>query len=296
MAPSLCVPEPAPHASPFLLPTDVLVHASLRPQDTSADVAARVRGTVPMGAIIPSLLKKVRGPAKRLLVLDGPKLHAPIHGRRAFLEWQLPQRARLAVLASRLERAAVEPLVDCRAHWIPQFPRDYLGIRQSPGWPWPFDDGVGVLMGPCSARRPDGHPPGLCCHPIFGPKINTNWFPGRVPTVHHRVLEAAASDLGTVTSRALAAGESSENVVRIAVSSVVGAGGQLDVDRLKARLAEAEAEIGHVPPIVVLVLDEKAPELPQLADVPRADVCGVLREGCRIYYGEFPRTHPPPDE
>ncbi|KAG8467972.1 hypothetical protein KFE25_007024 [Diacronema lutheri] len=263
--------------------------------DTSADVAARVRGTVPMGAILPSLLKRVRGPEKRMLALDGPQLHAPIHGRRAFLEWQLPQRARLAVLSTQLERAAVEPLVDCRADWIPHFERDYFRIRQAPGWPWPFDDGVGVLMGPCAARRPEGHPPGLCCHPIFGPKINTNWFPERVPTVHNRVLEAAAAELGPATARALAAGESGAHVLRVAVGSVLTTDGQLDVRTLKARLSEAEAARGGAVPIVVLTLDAQAPQLPLIADVPRSAVCAILREACRIYYGEYPRTHPPPD-
>lgn len=264
--------------------------------DTSADVAARVRGTHPMGAVLPSLLKLVRGPGKRLLALDGPRLRAPIDGRRAFLEWQLPQRARLSVLAAQLGRAAVEPMVDCRAQWIPRFPKDYLGVRQSPGWPWPFNDGVGVLMGPCAARRPEGHPPGLCCHPIFGPKILTSWFPERAPMVHHRVLEAAAEELGPSAVRALAEGEGSEDILRIPASAVLSADGQLDVGKVKARLAEAEAASGHALPIVVLVLDEQTPELPMVADLPRSAACGILHANCPIYYGDFPSDHPPPDE
>jgi hypothetical protein len=262
--------------------------------DLSAEVARSVKGSVPMGAILPSLLPMARGPRTRLLALDGPRLRAPIAKRRAFLEWQLPQRARLAVLAAELARAAVEPLVDCRSAWIPRFARDYLGIRQSPGWPWPFNDGVGVLMGPCADARPEGHPAGLCCHPIFGPKIAQSWFPHRAPTVHHRVLEAAAAERGEATAHALATGGPDSHIARVLVSSVLDADARLDPAKLRRRI-DAAAAAGAEPAIVVLVLDDIAPQLPVLGGVTRAAVCKVLREGCRVYYDDWPRKHPPPD-
>lgn len=278
--------------------------------DVSAEVAQRVRGTRPMGAILPSLLPLVRGPAPRLLAISGPPLHTPIHSKRAFIEWNGLLRTRLAVLGAQLGRAAVEPLVDCRAQWIPRFPGSFHNIRQTPGWPWPFDNGVGALMGPCRAAQPEGHPPGLCCHPIFGPKVRENWFNNRVPMVHHQVLEATATELGERTARALASGAEDEQIARVPVRAVLAdatpAGGaraptgpQIDLARLTAAI-EAVAP-GRRPPIVVLTLDGAPGEggaggLPAIAGVEPGTVRKVVGEAARVYWADFPKKVPPPDE
>lgn len=269
----------------------------LQADDVAAAVGSVTVGTRPMGAVPPALLPLVRGARPRLVALDGAAFQRPAGGPRDFLEFHSTNRARLAIVAARVNRAAVEPPVDCRGAFVHRRAGDYKGIRQTPGWPWPFDHGVGVLMGPCHQQRPADHPKGLCCHPVYGPKVREHWQPSRVAAVHNRVLEETAKRLGPVAMRALATGTAGGGVVRVSVASLVsnatGRGANpgeavvLDEAKVAAAVKDTDAAI------VVLVLDVEGNVLPPLGGAGRSSVCALLREACRVYYRDYPRLSPP---
>lgn len=75
-----------------------------------------------------------------------------------------------------LQRTAVDPQPHCDSKWIPSDEktgnrgRGYKGKWYTPGWPWPFEDGVGVVVGECAYLNGSTTPssPGDCCNVIFG--------------------------------------------------------------------------------------------------------------------------------
>ena len=63
--------------------------------------------------------------------------------------------------------------------------------RYTPGWPWPFREGAGVVVGECEyfdgATTPA--PPRDCCSVIFGQVKGAKCL----ETAHHMVLEQVSS-------------------------------------------------------------------------------------------------------
>lgn len=79
-------------------------------------------------------------------------------------------------VASVLQRTAVDPQPDCDSKWIPTDANTGhrgMGYKRrwyTPGWPWPFNDGAGVVVGECVYLRGETTPtnPSDCCSVIFG--------------------------------------------------------------------------------------------------------------------------------
>ncbi|KAL3933954.1 MAG: hypothetical protein SGPRY_000049 [Prymnesium sp.] len=99
-----------------------------------------------------------------LLAVAGPSAIVRIDDRMAFTQ---------QFIAFRFWLLQATPL---SYKWIPSDEktgnrgRGYKGKWYTPGWPWPFEDGVGVVVGACSYLNGSTTPssPGDCCNVIFG--------------------------------------------------------------------------------------------------------------------------------
>jgi len=128
-----------------------------------------------------------------LLALSGHAAVLRIADRDTFVAKFLALRFWLLQLGVVLQRTAVDPQPHCESEWIPtdratgNSGQGYHGKWYTPGWPWPFHRGAGVVVGQCAyldgATTPA--PPRDCCSVIFGQ------VPGAkcLDTAHHMVLE-----------------------------------------------------------------------------------------------------------
>ena len=90
-----------------------------------------------------------------------------------------------------IQKSALDP----DSGWIPTDKQThnrngYRGKWYTPGWPWPFKDGVGVVVGNCSyphGATARAAQPAECCSVIFGVIKGAKCF----ETAHHMVLEQA---------------------------------------------------------------------------------------------------------
>ena len=127
-----------------------------------------------------------------LLALSGPAATLLYSDRGEFVTRFVAIRFWLLQLAVVLQRTAADPQPHCDSPWIPSdrstsHRGGHRGKWYTPGWPWPFHNGVGVVVGNCSypagARTPQ--PPTECCSVIFGQLKGAKCL----ETAHHMVLE-----------------------------------------------------------------------------------------------------------
>ena len=129
-----------------------------------------------------------------LLAISGAGARVQVHNRTAFIRRFAELRFWLVQLGVVLHRTAVDPQPHCESAWIPTDKSThnrggYRGKWYTPGWPWPFIGGVGVVVANCSF--PHGatvlHSGEECCSVIFGVVKGVKCF----ETAHHMVLEQA---------------------------------------------------------------------------------------------------------
>ena len=120
-----------------------------------------------------------------LLAVSGAGATLLIADRAAFVTRFVAVRFWLMQLAVVLQRTAVDPQPHCDSPWIPTDRQThnaggYRGKWYTPGWPWPFNDGVGVVVGNCTyphgvtAPQPRSSE---CCSVIFGKVSETRGCP-----------------------------------------------------------------------------------------------------------------------
>ena len=166
----------------WLYEADVVAHAVMEETGKKAGMA------LPPSFFSP---RSQRG----LLAISGAGARLNIPNRTAFTARFVELRFWLLQIAAVLHRTAVDPQPHCDSAWIPSDVSThnrggYRGKWYTPGWPWPFMDGVGVVVGNCSyphgatQRAPRAEE---CCSVIFGVVKGAKCF----ETAHHMVLEQA---------------------------------------------------------------------------------------------------------
>ena len=128
-----------------------------------------------------------------LLAVAGPAAVLRIADRATFVRRFLAFRFWLLQVATVLQRTAVDPQPHCDSAWIPSDSstgnrgQGYHGKWYTPGWPWPFREGAGVVVGECSHLEggTTPAPPRDCCSVIFGQVQGAKCL----ETAHHMVLE-----------------------------------------------------------------------------------------------------------
>jgi hypothetical protein len=118
-------------------------------------------------------------PATRrgILALAGPAATVAAPTSKAFLSAFAARRRWLLRLAVLMQRTAADPRAPCDAPWVVTDAhtghrgKGYRGRWATPGWPWPFQGGVGVVPALChyadGATQP-AEDKADCCSPIFG--------------------------------------------------------------------------------------------------------------------------------
>ena len=158
-------------------------------------------------------LLAISGAGARILMTDRPQ----------FVQRFTALRFWLLTLGAVLQRTAVDPQPHCDSPWIPSDKsthnrNGYRGKWYTPGWPWPFIDGVGVVVGNCS------YPHGAttraesteeCCSVIFGVIKGAKCF----ETAHHMVLEQALAARASQPPLAVALSLSIDEVVSLSAAA-----------------------------------------------------------------------------
>ena len=136
------------------------------------------------------------------------------------------------------------------------------GRWYTPGWPWPFKGGVGVVAGNCSFGEGETRPaaaPAECCNPIFGTIKGVKCL----ETAHHMVLE-----------QALAAPGAWRGAATLPLGDAV-ANGTLDGGRLRAIGGRYAQQVLWVEP------PEPLPPVAMLAAAEEALVADLEHDECR---------------
>ena len=128
-----------------------------------------------------------------LVAISGAGARLRIADRAAFIQRFIELRFWLLQLGAILQRTAVDPQPHCDSTWIPTDRSThnrggYRGKWYTPGWPWPFKDGVGVVVGNCSfphGATTRARVAEECCSVIFGVVKGAKCF----EVAHHMVLE-----------------------------------------------------------------------------------------------------------
>jgi len=137
-----------------------------------------------------------------LLALAGPAAVLRIDDRETFVKTFVALRWWLLTVAAVLGRTAVDPQPHCECGWVPSDRKTghgSTGYRErwyTPGWPWPFKGGVGVVLGNCSygeGRRVPSDTPADCCSAIFGQISGVKCL----ETAHRMVLEQTLAAPGS---------------------------------------------------------------------------------------------------
>lgn len=144
-----------------------------------------------------------------LLALSGPGATLLVNDRAAFVTRFVAVRFWLMQLAVVLQRTAVDPQPHCDSPWIPTDRQThnrggYRGKWYTPGWPWPFNDGVGVVVGNCTYPRGATAPqpqPSECCSVIFGKVSGAKCL----ESAHHMLLEQTLAAHATEPATSVAA-------------------------------------------------------------------------------------------
>ena len=216
-----------------------------------------------------------------LLALSGPSATLHVADRAGFVRRFVEVRFWLLQLGVVLQRTAVDPQPHCDSPWIPSAKGSdgYRGKWYTPGWPWPFKNGVGVVVGNCT--YPQGattpQPVGECCSVIFGQLKGAKCL----ETAHHMVLEQ------TLASHADAPGGPAAT---LALSSAISADGVVDLHKVRALGAEPAA----LAPVLFVELPTEAARggpLPRLAGftpAERAAIDELLHDECREMLNTLP--------
>jgi len=136
-----------------------------------------------------------------VLALAGPAAVVRASDAKEFLALYKERRRWLLRLAVLLQRSAVDPRAPCDAPWVPTDAgtghrgQGYGGRWATPGWPWPFAGGVGVIAAKC--HYADGATnasaaPADCCAPIFGKVEGVKCL----ETAHASIVESFLSTPG----------------------------------------------------------------------------------------------------
>ena len=158
-----------------------------------------------------------------LLAVSGNGARILINDRAEFVRRFTALRFWLLQLGAVLQRTAVDPQPHCDSPWIPtdkstHHRGGHRGKWYTPGWPWPFIDGVGVVAGNCSyphgatTRSDVAHE---CCSVIFGVIKGAKCF----ETAHHMVLEQALAARAEQPSIAVALPLNLNEVIRLSASA-----------------------------------------------------------------------------
>jgi len=166
----------------WLYEADVVAHAVMEETGQKAGMA------------LPPAFFSARS-QRGLVAISGAGARLLQNNRTAFVSRFAALRFWLLQIGAVLQRSAVDPQPHCDSAWIPTEQQThnrggYRGKWYTPGWPWPFIDGVGVVVGNCSYPHGATHrvtPPRECCSVIFGVVKGAKCF----ETAHHMVLEQA---------------------------------------------------------------------------------------------------------
>ena len=211
-----------------------------------------------------------------LLALAGPAAVLRADKKEDFVAQFVALRFWLLAVATLLQRTAVDPAPHCESGWVPTDRQTghrghgYRGKWYTPGWPWPFQGGVGIVVGNCSvvggATAPSvraGQPSHECCSAIFG-KMKEGVR--CIETAHRAVLEQALAVPG------VARGAATLNLDELIVD------GAIDASRLRAAADRHTAQVLWVrPPSAV----ERLPPLKGLTAEERAAIGEFVRENAK---------------
>jgi len=168
-----------------------------------------------------------------------------------------------------LQRTAIDPQVHCDSPWIvtdKATGHPFLGYRgrwYTPGWPWPFKQGVGVVAGHCRFGRGATTPseaPSECCSPIFGQIDGVKCL----ETGHRMVLE-----------HALQSPSVAGNATTLPLASLL-VNGRLDAAKLR-RLGERLTQ-------EVVWVSAKSEALPPISGLTKVDeelISRLVHDECR---------------
>jgi len=235
----------------WLYEADVVAHAVMEETGKKAGMA------------LPKSFFSARS-QRGLLAFAGAAATLRLPTRAAFVTRFVAMRFWLLQLAVVLKRTAVDPQPHCDSAWIPSdtstaHQGGYRGKWYTPGWPWPFKDGVGVVMGNCSYPQGATSPQAIaeCCSAIFGQLQGVKCL----ETAHHMVLEqmlaarvdapgGVSIELPLASAYNLSTNAIDLNVVRLD-------GSVLAQPVLWVRLPEATANGGALPQLVGLTPTER---------------------------------------
>ena len=210
-----------------------------------------------------------------LLAFAGPAATLLLPTRAAFVTRFVSMRFWLLQLAVVLKRTAVDPQPHCDSAWIPTDASTghrggYRDKWYTPGWPWPFMEGVGVVVGNCT--YPQGamtaQPVGECCSAIFGKLKGATCL----ETAHHMIVEQ------TLISRANEPGGVSAELPLHAAYNAADNSIDLDALRLSGQL--------YTQPVLWVRLPDAArdgalPKLVGLTSAERVVLEELVHDECR---------------
>ncbi|KAL1528693.1 hypothetical protein AB1Y20_010029 [Prymnesium parvum] len=193
-----------------------------------------------------------------LLAVAGPSAVLRVDERSSFVQQLVAFRFWLLQVATVVQRTAVDPQPHCDSRWIPSdrtTGNSGMGYKHkwyTPGWPWPFKEGVGVVVGECAFQNGATTPssPQDCCNVIFGLVKKAKCL----ETAHHMVLEQTLH-----RHRADPDASAMLDLTKVMVGGAVDAAllrkaGQLHTQPV---LWIAPADITRLPPILGLTASEK---------------------------------------
>uniref|UniRef100_A0A7S4BX89 Uncharacterized protein n=1 Tax=Chrysotila carterae TaxID=13221 RepID=A0A7S4BX89_CHRCT len=192
-----------------------------------------------------------------LLAISGPAAVIRTSTAAEFTSRFVEMRVWMLKLATLLQRTAVDAQPDCDSPWVVSDSatgnrgRGYKRRWYTPGWPWPFKQGVGVVVGQCwfgNGATEAAETATECCSPIFGQIKGVKCL----DVAHRMVVEHALRD-------AHAAG----NATQLPLDALV-VDGAIDAHKLRA-LGERLTQQ------VVWVAPHATSPLPRIRGISRAE-------------------------
>jgi hypothetical protein len=177
-----------------------------------------------------------------------------------------------------LQRTAVDPQPHCDSPWIPTDRSThnrggYRGKWYTPGWPWPFHEGVGVVVGHCTYPRGATSPrqPEECCSVIFGKLKGAKCL----ETAHHMVLEQTLAEHAADPPDSLAA-----TLPLDAAYAADAAEPTLDAAALRRLARQLTARVVWVDLPPAVASGGALPKIVGLSEQERAAVAELLHDEC----------------
>jgi len=203
-----------------------------------------------------------------VLVLAGPAARIDTATSAEYVSAYNERRRWLLRLAVLLQRTAVDPRAPCAAPWVVSDTRTghrgqgYRGRWYTPGWPWPFDGGVGIVGSKCRYGEAEPNTTGAtadCCAPIFGKVAGVRCY----ETAHPAIVETY---LATMYARRTQSAE-------LPLADLM-VGGEVDAGKLRAVRGRYEQQVLWVRPPLPL------PPLRGLSTSDRAAVQRFASKEC----------------